>query len=64
MTNFSYYKAQQLASEIVVTLSEQNTSQALYFKKIFIGMNTWRPCLLWKILLSRNSLLHHDAKSS
>jgi len=46
MTNFSYYKAQQLASEIVVTLSEQNTSQALYFKKIFIGMNTWRPCLL------------------
>ena len=35
ISNFSYWKARQLASEIVATLSEQNISQASYFENSF-----------------------------
>jgi len=34
ISNFSYWIARQLASEIVAALSEQNVSQASYFKNI------------------------------
>jgi len=32
ISNFSYWKARQLASKIVAVLSEQNISQASYFE--------------------------------
>jgi len=32
ISNFSYWKAQQLASKIVAALSEENISQAPYFE--------------------------------
>jgi len=32
ISNFSYWKARKLASEIVAALSEQNISQASYFE--------------------------------
>jgi len=41
-------KERQLASEIVVALSEPNTSQALYFVNSLFGMNSWQHCLLLK----------------
>jgi len=40
--------ARLIASEIVVALSEQNNSHALYLKNSFISMNSWRRCLLRK----------------
>jgi len=50
-------KTWQLASENVIALSEQNTSQVLYFKNSSIGINSWWHCLPCKkfILLSHNS---------
>ena len=38
----------QLAIENVVALSEQNTSQVLYFINSSIGINSWQHCLLFK----------------
>jgi len=36
--NSSYLKVRQLASEIVVALSERNISQALYFENRLFGI--------------------------
>jgi len=57
MMNLSCWTVQHLALGIIIALSKQNTSPALYFKNSFIG---WQS----HILLWYNLLLHHNGKSS
>jgi len=66
LRNFSYWKAAQLTSEIVVTLSEQNTSQALYFEKSLFWIEQLMMLFAAQevILILSSSLLHYNVKSS
>lgn len=54
LTDFSHWKVRQLAIEIVIALSDQNTIHALYFTNSFTGMNSW-----WLYLLCKKSWWCH-----
>ena len=62
--NFLKWKAWQLASEIVVALSEQNVNQAFYLENSFF--RTEQLTVLFSaqkvLLISSKSLLHYDVK--